>query len=106
MKELKLLYQWQIPFLENELNPHTLADINVSNLTGEYDNNRKIVLENHELYFVSSSGKYTMKYLGSNTFHITGKSYRFYFPDLSQSVKSFQVIWDDGGSEEIKRIIQ
>ena len=101
---LKLLYQWQIPFLENELNPHQLAENIITNIVGEYEENRKIIVENGVLYFVNSSGKYNMKYLGRNTFLVVGKDYRFTFPDFLQPVKSFQVIWNDEGTEEIKRI--
>ena len=103
-RELKLLYQWQIPFLENELNPHTLTGNIISNVVGEYEENKKIIMENELLYFVNSSGKFNMKYLGSNTFLVIGKVYRFVFSDFSQPVKNYQVVWDDEGTEEIKRI--
>ena len=104
IRELKLLYQWQIPFLENELNPHTLTGNIISNVVGEYEENKKIIMENRLLYFVNSSGKFNMKYLGNNTFLVIGKAYRFVFSDLSQPVKNYQVVWDDEGTEEIKRI--
>ena len=47
-----------------------------------------------------------MKYLANNTFLIVGKEYRFVFQDLTKPIKNYIVIWDDEGTEEIKRIVK
>ena len=98
IKELKLLYQWQIPFLENQLNPEPLSEHIISLLVGDYEDQRKIVYENGSVFYVTSKGqKEKLDYIGKGVFQNAKKNWlRLVMQLTDKPVDYFTWIWDDG----------
>jgi hypothetical protein len=68
-EELRLLYQWQIPLLENELDPEPLTNNIISSLVGNYEGNRKIIYEDGSVFYINSAGnKEKLEYMGKGSF--------------------------------------
>jgi hypothetical protein len=104
--ELKRLYQWQIPLLENELNPEPLTEKIASAIKGEYEGNRKIVYENGKIYYIGSQGKkWRLEYIGKGVFQDTEQKWaRIVLPFTDKPVPQFDWIYDDGKRMTIKRM--
>lgn len=102
IKELKLLYQWQIPFLENQLNPEPLTENIIASITGDYEDGKKIVYENSAIFYINSKGqKEKLDYMGKGIFQNAGKSWlRLVMPFTDKPVPSFKWIWDDEGEPQ------
>ncbi len=106
VKELKQLYQWQIPLLENELNPEPLTEKIASAITGEYEDNRKITFENGKIYYTGSQGKkWRLEYIGKGVFQDTEQRWaRIVLPYTDKPVSEFDWVYDDGKRMNVKRI--
>jgi retinol-binding protein 3 len=105
--EHKLLFQWEIPYFENELNPEPLTESTISSLVGEYEGGRRIIYEDGiVLYINSQGGKEKLEYMGKGVFQNAEKPWlRLVMPSNEKPVTSFKWIWDDGGKpQEVKRI--
>lgn len=105
--ELRLLYQWQIPLLKNELNPELLTDNIISSIVGNYEGNRKIIYEAGSVFYINSAGnKEKLEYIGKGIFQNTEKSWlRLVMPFTNKPVSEFEWIWEDGGTPQtIKRV--
>ena len=105
--ELRLLYQWQIPLLENELDPEPLTNNIISSLVGNYEGNRKIMYENGSVFYINSAGdKEQLQYMGNGIFQNTQKSWlRLVMPFTDKPVSEFEWIWEDGGTpQKVKRV--
>lgn len=108
VKQLKQLYEWQIPYLENELKPELLTEKIIAAFVGDYEEGKKISYDNSALYYVNAKGKKTrLDYIGNNTFQNTeNKWLRLVIPFADKPVSEFNWVWDDGGTEKVKRIMQ
>jgi len=107
MNELKLLYQWQIPYLENELNPEPLSESIVNAIVGNYEGGRKVIYENGIVFSINSQGgKEKLEYIGKGVFQNIEKSWlRLIMPFTDKPIPYFEWIWDDGGKpQKVKRI--
>ena len=107
VNELKLLYQWQIPFLENQLNPEPITESIISSIAGDYEDNRKIVYENATIFYINSKGrKEKLDYIGKGIFQNAGRSsLRLVMPFTDKPVPFFKWTWDDGGEpQQVNRI--
>ncbi|MEP7371838.1 MAG: S41 family peptidase [Chitinophagaceae bacterium] len=106
--ELKLLYQWQIPLLENELIPAPLTETIIAAITGDYEGGRKIIYESSSLFYINSIGeKEKLDYIGKGIFQNTVKSsLRLVMPFTDKPIPGFEWTWDDGGKpQKVKRIL-
>jgi hypothetical protein len=107
INELKLLYQWQIPYFENELNPESLAELIISSIVGNYEGDRKVIYENGNVSYINSQGgKEKLEYMGKGIFQNSEKPWlRLVMPFTDKPVPAFKWVWDDGGKPQIvKRI--
>ncbi len=107
INELKLLYQWQIPYFENELNPESLAELIISSIVGNYEGDRKVIYENGNVSYINSQGgKEKVEYMGKGIFQNSEKPWlRLVMPFTDKPVPAFKWVWDDGGEPQIvKRI--
>ncbi|MCX6303499.1 MAG: S41 family peptidase [Bacteroidetes bacterium] len=107
IKELKLLYQWQIPYLENELNPVPLTESIINSVVGEYEGGRKVIYENGIVSYINSEGnKEKLEYIGKGVFQNSEKPWlRLVMPFTDKPITAFKWIWDDEGKpQEVKRI--
>lgn len=104
--ELKQLYQWQIPLLENELNPEPLTEKIAKAIIGEYEGNRKIVYENGNIFYIGNQGKkWRLEYIGKGVFQDTEQKWaRIVLPFTDKPVTQFEWIYDDGKRMTIKRV--
>jgi retinol-binding protein 3 len=104
-KELIQLYEWQIPYLENELNPEPLTKTIINALVGDYDEGRKIVCENGNMYYININGqKVRLDYIGKGIFQNTERKWlRLVMPFTDKPISEFEWVWDDGGSEKVTR---
>ena len=105
--ELKLLYQWQIPLLQNELDPEPLTSNIISSLVGNYEGNRKIMYEDGSVFYINSAGdKEKLEYMGKGIFQNYEKSWlRLVMPFTDKPVSEFEWIWEDGGTpQKVKRV--
>jgi retinol-binding protein 3 len=105
--ELRLLYQWQIPFYENELNPEPLTESIINSLVGEFEGGRKVIHENGTVIYINSlGGKEKLEYIGKCVFQNEEKSWlRLVMPFTDKQIPYFEWIWDDGGKpQKVKRI--
>lgn len=103
VKELKLLYQWQIPLLENQLAPESLTQNVISSLIGKYEDGKKIVYENGSIFYINTKGeKEKLEYIGNGVFQNAGKSWlRLVMPFYDKPVPFFKWTWDDGGEPQL-----
>ena len=109
MRELKLLYEWQVPFYENQVDPEPLTETIVAALTGDYEGGRKIVYNTSGVFYINSNGqKEKLDYIGKGVFQNAGKNWlRLAMPYYDKPVTQFEWIWDDGGKPQVvKRIIR
>lgn len=108
IKELKQLYEWQIPVLENELNPEPLTEIIISAIVGDYAEGRRIVYENCNIYYINQKGqKVRLDYIGKGIFQNTEKKWlRLVMPYTDKPIHEFEWVWDDGGKEKVNRIVK
>ena len=107
IKELKLLYQWQIPYFENELNPEPLTESIINSLVGVYEGGRKVIYENGSVFYINSQGgKEKLEYMGKGVFQNSEKPWlRLVMPFTDKIISYFEWIWDDGGKpQNVKRI--
>jgi hypothetical protein len=107
INELKLFYQWQIPFLENEMNPELLTEPIINSVVGDYEGGRKVIYENGIVSYINSQGgKEKLEYIGKGVFQNTEKPWlRLVMPFTDKPIASFKWIWDDGGDpQNVKRI--
>lgn len=107
VKELKRAYDWQIPYLENELNPEPLSESIVNAIVGSYEGGRKVLYENSSIVYVNSQGgKEKIEYMGKGVFQNTEKHFlRLVMPTTSKPVPYFEWVWDDGGKpQKISRV--
>lgn len=107
VKELKLIYEWQIPYLQNELSPEPLTENIINALIGNYEDGRKVLYENSGIVYVNSQGgKEKLEYMGKGIFQNTEKSFlRLTMPTTSKPVSYFEWIWDDGGKpQKVNRV--
>jgi hypothetical protein len=100
------IYTWQIPALENELNPAHLSNGVINALVGNYDKDRKIITEGGSVFYINSAGqKARLLYYGNGIFqHEEKKSLRLVMPFTDKPVPEFTWEWDDGGIEKVKRL--
>ncbi|HEX8332085.1 MAG TPA: S41 family peptidase [Segetibacter sp.] len=103
-KERKQLYNWMISMHEAQLNPQLLSTEALKAFTGDYGEGKKVSYEDGSLYFINKSDKYKMTYMNDNTFIVEGKSYRLKFPHYSSSLKYYEAVWVDGGTERTNRV--
>lgn len=103
--ELKQAYRWQIPLLENEINPAPLTEEIVNAIVGDYEENRKIVYENNNIYYINTQGKKArLDYIGRGVFqNAENKWLRLVTPPSDSPATEFYWIWDDGGKQIVKR---
>jgi len=109
IKELKLLYQWQIPYFENELNPELLTESIINSVVGEYLGGRKVIKENGIVSYINSQGgKEKLEYLGKGVFQNAEKPWlRLVMPFTEKAIPDFTWIWDDGGEpQNVKRVLK
>lgn len=107
--ELRMLYQWQIPLLENELNPEPLTDTIIASIVGYYEGGRKILYEGASLFYINSmSEKEKLDYIGKGVFQNTVKNWlRLVMPFTDKLIPGFEWTWDDGGKpQKVKRILK
>lgn len=106
VEELQRLYQWQVPLLENELNPAPLTEQIAAAITGEYEGQRKIVYEQGKIYYISSEGKkWRLEYIGKGVFQDTEQKWaRIMLPFTDKPVPEIEWVFDDGKRMIIKRI--
>lgn len=107
VKELKRAYDWQIPYLENELNPEPLSESIINAIVGTYEGGRKVLYENSSIVYVNSQGgKERIEYMGKGIFQNTEKHFlRLVMPTTSKPVPYFEWVWDDGGKpQKISRV--
>lgn len=105
IKTQKQILNWQIPLLENEINPQPLTDTIISNLVGDYEDGRKILSENGILYYANNKGKKSkLTYIGNRTFQREDqKELRLVMPYTDKPVKEIEWLWNDGEIEKMKR---
>jgi hypothetical protein len=103
-QELKQLYNWMISKYQVQLNPQFVSIEILKTFTGDYGDGKKVIYEDGSLYYINKSGKYKMTYMGDNTFLVDGKDYRLKFPEYNSSLKYYEAIWMDGGTEKTNRI--
>jgi hypothetical protein len=106
IKESKTLYEWQIPFFENELDPAALTAGIIENISGRYEGGRKILFENDALIYVNSKGERDkLIYIGKGIFQSSNyKWQRLVMPYTDKTVPYVEWIWDDGGEpQRLKR---
>jgi len=108
IKELKLLYQWQVPFLENLLNPEPLTQNIINSLIGDYEDGRKIVYENGSVFYLTTKGqREKLDYIGKGVFQNANKNWlRLQMPSTDKPIDHFTWIWDDGGQPQVvKKVV-
>jgi hypothetical protein len=103
-EELKQLYQWMIPIYESQINPIIPSEEFMNRITGKYGEKNQIKIENGNLFFINSSGKYKMTYMKNNTFLVEGKQYRLRFPKGDLKPGYYEAVWVDGGTERSNRV--
>ena len=106
IKELKTLYEWQVPFLENELAPASLTADIIKNISGWYEGGRKIFFENDSLIYINNKGERDkLMYIGKGIFQSGERNWqRLVMPFTDKTVPYVEWIWDDGGEpQRVKR---
>ena len=106
IKELKSLYEWQIPFFQNELTPASLTEDIIQNISGKYEGGRKIFLEHDALIYINSKGeKDKLIYIGNGVFQSNDRNWqRLVMPYTDKSVPYIEWTWNDGGEpQRLKR---
>jgi len=106
IKELKTLYEWQVPFFENELDPVSLTPSIIKNISGEYEGGRKLYYENDSLIYINSRGeKDRLLYIGKGVFQSSERNWqRLVLPFTDKIVPYIEWTWNDGG--EAQRIMR
>jgi len=102
IKELKTLYEWQIPFLENELAPAILNPSLIANIIGDYEGGRKIYYSNDSLVYINSRGeKDKLVYIGNGIFQSNERNWqRLVMPFTDKIVPYIEWTWNDGGQPQ------
>ncbi|NUM79502.1 S41 family peptidase [bacterium] len=104
-KKLKHAGQWLGFEYETYLNPEMADEQYLRSIVGIYDGNRKIILENKQLYFDNGSLKRKLTYMGQGVFSAEGrKDYRFYFPTDGKKIDAMKVLWFDDTDDSFKRM--
>ena len=106
INELKLLYEWQIPFLQNELAPAALTEDITKNISGNYEGGRKIFREQDALVYINSKGeKDKLIYIGNGVFQSSERNWqRLVMPYTDKAVPYIEWTWNDGGQpQRLKR---
>ncbi len=106
-KELRQIYQWQIPYLENRLNPEALTETVVRSVVGEYDGGRTVSFENGVVLYRNSEGvTEELEYIGKGVFQNKAKPWlRLLMPFTDKPIPQFDWVWDDGGDPQtVKRV--
>ena len=106
VKELKSLYECQIPFLQNELAPASLTEDLIKNISGNYEGGRKIFRENDALVYINSKGERDkLIYIGNGVFQSNDRNWqRLVMPYTDKSVPYVEWTWNDGGEpQRLKR---
>lgn len=103
IKELQLMYQWQIPYLENQLDPEPLTNTVIKSVVGDYADGRKLIDEGGVVFYINSQGaKEKLEYIGKGVFQNTAKPWlRLVMPFTDNQVPEFKWTWDDGGQPQI-----
>lgn len=107
-KDLKQLYQWQLPVYANDLNPEPLTERVIKSVVGNYEDGRKIVFKNGSIYYSNSKGEEEkLNYIGKGVFQNDEKSWlRLEVSNTDKPVSEFKWIWEDGGEPQVvKRML-
>ena len=102
IKELKSLYEWQIPFLQNDLAPASLTEYIIKNLSGKYEGGRKIFREHDALIYINSQGERDkLIYIGNGVFQSNDRNWqRLVMPYTDKPVPYIEWTWNDGGEPQ------
>jgi len=102
IKEIRQIYQWQIPYLENKLDPEPLTDAVIRSVVGEYTEGRKVIAESGVVFYVNTQGKREkLEYIGKGVFQNTEKPWlRLVMPFTDKQIPQFEWTWDDGGQPQ------
>jgi hypothetical protein len=105
-EEHKKEYEWLLFKYNSILNPTIPSSTFINSLTGNYQGNRKIILENGLLFYINNTLKERLlTYMGHQTFSLEANdNVRLKFPDTFGPVNYFEFIWSDGTVEKINRI--
>jgi hypothetical protein len=104
-KQLKQIYEWQIPLWEYNLNPLPTPMEFKENIVGNFKDNRQIEFENGNYFYVNSDKtRMKLSYYGNNIFGIEGKQFvRLRISPNESPISYFEFFWDDGSVERIPR---
>lgn len=103
----KQILKWQLPLLENEINPQSVTNQIISNLVGDYEGGAKIIEENQVVYYVNTRGKRKLNYIGNGIFQRDDDSeLRLIMPFFDKPVNEVEWMWIDGGTEKMKRVVK
>jgi C-terminal processing protease CtpA/Prc len=108
-QELRRMYQWQIPLLNNKLNPQPLTETIRNSIVGDYEGGRKIIYETPDIFYISNKGeKEKLNYIGNGIFQNAQKDWvRLVMPFTDKAIPDFEWVYDDTDKpQKVKRIIK
>ncbi|HET9056950.1 MAG TPA: S41 family peptidase [Chitinophagaceae bacterium] len=104
-RDLKQVYDWQVPVWESNINPPQIPAEMKENITGSFMDGRQVTFENGTFYYINKNNqKIKLFYYGNNVFGMEGKQFtRLKIPFYNKPIDFFDFFWDDGFVEKITR---
>ncbi len=105
-KELKTMYEWQMPVWENTINPLPTPLGIKNNIVGNFKEERQIIFDDGNYFYINKEKlKIRLTYFGNNVFAMEGKQFvRLRIPVAETPISYFEFFWDDGFVEKIERV--